>query len=200
MRRLTADEFYKVAGVDRSTFKAAVHREEVALAHGTQWPLAGGTFLDLDVISWMLVDELTPAFSRKLAAVFVRGFSDVWTEALARAETQDEPVFLIVTEVGELISGGMRAIHAYVDVQCGTLSELGQSAYKPGGSIGPDRMTLVNMTSVQRRVRLAAAKVGVDLSASFCPHPDDPEFARIRRETKKWRELYVEKISAGAQR
>lgn len=194
MRRLTADQFYKIAGADKSTFKAAVHRQEVALAFGTLGALAGGTFLDLDVISCMLVDELTPAFSRKYAATLMRGFSDVWTEAVARVDATPQPVFLMVAEFGETISGKHRAIREGVNVLFGTLQEISKSKYQPGRSIGPDRMTLVNVTSVLSRARKAAAAIGVDLSAPFCPRIKDAAFKVLRDETRKAREKYVDRV------
>src|SRR5688572_13621413 len=98
MRRIESDQFFALAGTSAPTFRATVNRCDAAMAFGVGHKLAGGTFLDLDVISWRLTDELTPAFGRYLAANLVRGFSDVWCGAVADADSISAPIFIVVIE------------------------------------------------------------------------------------------------------
>jgi len=194
MQTLTPDQFFALAGVTRATFKAAVSRGEAALAFGTQWALAGGTFLDLDVVAWLLVDELTPAFTRKFAAVIVKSFSDQWCEAVSAADRVNEPIFFIVIEIGEPLGGKLRAARREgLNVACGTLSELVGLKLEKQRTI-PDRMTFINITNVMHRARRSARTIGLDLSAPFCPPLNDPVFRDAVRDVRNSRERNVARI------
>lgn len=186
MQTLTPKQFFAIAGVKAGTFKAATSRDEVALAFGTKQALAGGKFLDLDAVAWMLVDELTPAFGRKHASVLIRAFSDEWMKGLGKAEAQREPAFLIVIEIGARIPG-WQAIREKVNVTHGTLAELSEIELVGKKTI-PDRITLVNISSIVARIRANALQIGIELLRPLCPPLDDPDFIAACEETKRSRE------------
>jgi hypothetical protein len=52
----------------------------------------------------------------------------------------------------------------------------------------PVRFTAVNMTDILRRIRLNAARAGLDLSAPFFPPPGDPLHDQITEAAKKQRD------------
>lgn len=196
MRKITKQEFLALAGVPYGTFKAAVSRGEVALAFGTERALAGGIFLDLDAVAWRFVDELTPAFARKGAAMIVRAFSDVWMKAVARSEHTTEPVWLVVIETGEPLGGkapAMRAVREGVNVACGTLSEWAQATLADKKTI-PNRMTLINVTALVARVRESGSPIGLTLDSPLCPPTDDPNLQKLMTETREVRERLAERV------
>jgi hypothetical protein len=196
MQRVTADEFFQIIKTTPGTFNVGATRSETALAFGAARPLAGGLFLDLDIAAAMLVDELTPAFTRKFAATLIRGFFDEWCKAVGRVDTTDEPIFLIVIETGEPLAGKRRGYREHgVNVASATLRELSDNDLREARTV-PERMTLINVSSVVRRAREAASAIKVDLSAPFCPGPDDPKFEQAMRDAKAWRERNVSRARA----
>jgi|GEM_PF-7064948 len=193
MQKLNSQQFYALSGTVRPTFKTAINRQEAALSFGIGHKLAGGIFLDLDVIAWRLTDELTPAFGRKLAAALIKGFSDVWCEAVSNADRLPEPIFLVVVEQGHKLQGGMRATYEGVNVGQATMAEFAKASVK--AKMVPKRITLVNVNAVLATIRSKAADIGFNLSAPFIVM-DDPLFIQAREEARKSREARVARIGA----
>lgn len=189
--------FFALTGITPNNFRVAINRKEVALAFGLGHPLAGGRFVDLDVVSMRLGAELAPAFGRQLAATIVKAFSDAWTEAVSRADRTSDAIFFVVIETGHPLEGGMRRVAAFegINAGCATARELAEaigSAKRPP----PRRITIVNVSDLLANIRLKALELGVDLSAPFLPLTDDPAFAEAKAEAKKSREALVARIEA----
>lgn len=198
MRKIEPKEFYLLAGVSSRTFAAARARNETALAYGIRDPLAGGIFMDLDVISTGLVDELTPAFGREFAATLIKMFSDVWCEAVAEADITPSPVFLVVIEEGgkrqgEKLEGRRRANYEGVNMGYCTLAKLAEGSASAARL--PPRMTLINVAEILARIRTKASAMGLDFSAPFVDL-NDPLFIQARDEAKKDREARVRRVGA----
>lgn len=191
---LTRKEFLTLADVPLATWESLQHRGESAMAFGTKRELAGGKYLALDVVAHLLVDELMPAFTRPYAADIVRGFSDVWTHAVSEAQRNPSvPYFLVVLEVGEKRGGRKRAYREGVNVGCGTLRELGEKLIDEVTTV-PERLTAININSIIKTIQERGLKNGLDLSEPFCPPPDDPDFERVKRETREWREKNIARL------
>lgn len=194
MRAITLDQFLVLADVNKSTFKAMTSRGESALAFGTARALAGGTMLDVDAIAWAFLDELTPAFTRQFASVLVRGFSDQWVSAVAKAERLSDPIFLVAIETGEITGGGkMRATRREgINIGEGTLAEIG-NALGTAKNI-PERITMINVTTLVNRLRSRAKAAGIELGPSFFPDMADPDFQRALAEVKASRDQNVARV------
>ena len=186
MKAITQEQFFAIAGVRMASFRAFVSRGEAVLAFGSADRLAGGTFLDSDAVCWHLLDELTPALTRKHAANFLRAFSDTWMKAVARAERDKEPVWLVVGELGEKANGPQRNSYRNISADFGTLPEFDRWDYRKV-KVVPSRLTLVNVTAVLAAVRWNASALGVTLSSPMIPDDDDPAFAKACAELKEGR-------------
>ena len=193
MRKLDIDQFLTLAGVGRRSFRVMANRNEVALAFGVSDRLAGGNFLDLDVISMICTDELAPAFGRVLAASLVRGFSDVWCMAVSEADASPQPIFLVVIEQGKKFTGGQRATREGVNMGYGTMADLADKMASVASL--PPRMTLVNLTSLLADVRAKASAIGLDFSQPFIDLAD-LAFIQARDEAKAHREKNVGRLKA----
>ena len=87
MRRLTREEFLRVRRTSPEAHDVARHRGGVALCFGRQVPEKPGEFLDLDLVSMAVVDQLTRFFEhRRHAAECVRTYWPQLLITLARAE------------------------------------------------------------------------------------------------------------------
>jgi len=197
MRALSAQHFFALAATNHGSWSARTNRGEMALAFGIRRRLAGGRFLDLDAVAAILVDELTPGFGRKFAAVIVTSFGDAWLNAVGQADATQTPVFFQVGEEGDVLTKAERGVmgkdvpllRKSVRVGCGTIAELAKCA--EGAPAMPERLTMVNITSMLARVRARAAGVGLDLSAPFFPPPDDPFAKQLIATAKQDREAAV---------
>jgi hypothetical protein len=198
MLALSPEQFRACTGVSRQTFGAHVARDEVALAFGHGAPLAGGTFVDLDCLALLLIDELEPAFTRKFAAAIVRMHGDEWLKAVGRADTIAEPVYFFVFEHGDARAEGKRSYREKYRVSEGPLTDfanLNAFATLPQDNI-PARFTGVNVSDILRRVRLNAARAGLDMSAPFFPPPGDPLHEEIVTAAKKQRDAFLGRNAA----
>ncbi|WP_192180028.1 hypothetical protein [Mesorhizobium amorphae] len=201
MRTLSSDEFFALAEVKPTTFRAAISRREAVFMAGLDRMLAGGTFLDLDAVAWKLTDELAPALTRKVAAVLLKGFNDQWCAAVSKADQIAEPTFLVALERGQVLEevelyGQSRkglGLREAVNISYGTMRELGEFDHNKATTI-PDRMTLINVTSLLARVRDRAKVIGIDLSAPFLPPLGDPSFEQMLAEVKTFRENLVTRV------
>lgn len=199
---LSPEQFFTLTGQAKGSFKASVSRGETALAFGTEKELAGGKFLDLDVVACCFSDKLTPAFGRKLASTLVRCFSDKWVAAVHRAERERvEPIWLVVVETGKLLkrsdrinvlgksADAPRLVHENMNVGFGTLPEAGTAMRK--GKVTPERMTFINVTSLVADLRCRADHHGIRLPEVIVPDLDRPEFATAMADVKSSREALV---------
>ena len=198
MKVLTVEQFLAVAGVRKATYAGFVNRGESVLAFGTQQKLAGGNFLDLDAVAWLILDELTPALSRRHAAVFMRAFSDVWMGAVGRAERTPEPVFLVVGESGEKNHGHQRNTYEKISADFGTMPEWGEWDYRRV-KVVPARITMVNISSVLAVVRWRASAIGLKLASPMVPEHDEPAFAQACADLKEARRAMAPEPRKGAQ-
>lgn len=188
MRIITPEQFFATADVKPETFRADVSKNQAAFAFGTGQPLAAGRFIDLDPIAWRLVNELRPGFGRVGAATLVKAFCDGWLYAVSLADRTAEPVFFAITESGPPSSVWKGGAREHVNAGAVTLSALAKQKPKATGDVGPDRITLINISKIMRDVRERAANIGLDLTEPFCPPFDDPSFNKELKEIENWRE------------
>jgi hypothetical protein len=198
MRALSASQFYACSGVNAASVRARVSRGDNAMAFGLAGPLAGGTYLDLDCVALLLVDELMPAFGRKFAPTLVRAHGDNWLLAVGLADTVAEPVWWFVFEqgppptpkpgyIGHRLPPDLHRDKYHVAV--GTFADfakLNRFAELPIDK-RPVRFTGVNVSDILRRIRENAARAGLDLSAPFFPPPSDPLHQQVVEAAKKER-------------
>jgi hypothetical protein len=208
MRVITTAQLLHVTQMPEGTFHAQVSRKETALAFGLGRKLTGGVYLDLDCVAVLLADELAAAFGRKVAASLVIMHGDAWLRGIGGVDTMREHVFLQVAEYGEpsrhSVFGG-RSVRDKMRVGVSTLTELsgfGAGAEQTGLEI-PDRMTLVNLTSLIHRIRLRAVQIKLDLSDPLFPPDSDPDASELLKKARKDREAalgwYVEQqLAKGA--
>jgi hypothetical protein len=193
MRALSFEQYLKATGLKETTFRGQEHRGEFAGAFGLQRRLAAGTMLDLDLVAHFLVEELAPAFTRVYAAKLVHSFSDEWLKGIRIAEIQAEPVWFMVSEYGDKRVRGYAATRDQQRVAVVTFNGVGPfvDPEHPKRDI-PARMTFVNLKDILRRARTSAAKAGLDFSAPFFPHPEDPMAAKVIATAKKQREVALQ--------
>ena len=191
MRALSPAQFHACAETDAAKLGGRTARKETALAFGIERKLAGGKYLDLDVVALALVEDLANAFGRRAAATLVRAHADKWLDGVGRADVTREPVFLMIMEYGRPVR------HQYFDdKQVSDRMRIGVStladyepirfADHPKTEI-PARMTWINLSGILARVRVNAAKAGLDFSAPFFPPPDDPIAKELIATAKKSR-------------
>jgi hypothetical protein len=194
MRALTPAQFYACTGTNPASIRAHISKGDFAMAFGADRPLAGGVFLDLDVVAHLLNDELMPAFGRRLAPTLVKVHGDSWMKAVGLADTVAEPTWWFVFEMGPPPTpkpGNVGHREKYL-VAVGTFADLAgldKFAELPVDK-RPVRVTGVSVTDVLRRVRENAARIGLDLSAAFFP-PDGPLHQEIIEAAKKDRETML---------
>lgn len=208
MRIISPANLYALTEKTQSTVAVQAGRGEIAFAFGLRQRLAGGHPLDLDAVAFVLVDELTAAFGRKIASTIVITHSDKWLLGLGRVDNTREPVFLAVNEYGEASRHkyfDKRALRDKMSVGVTTVVEHCRGlqagfADRPDIRI-PDRITWINLSSILKRIRERAAKLALDLSAPFFPPETDPHARKLLQIAKKDRKkalawFAVQKLAA----
>lgn len=186
------DDFKKylaLCEMSRGQWDSRQSRGEVALTFGTDRRLAAGVMMDTDVALHLTVEEFTPAFTAAYAARVWRAHPDKFLQAVGLADVQDEPTFLMIAEYGETLVS-RRTGSSFRDKQMvGVVTIDGLYPFSDNPEVPvPDRVTLVCMNSILKRVRERAAKIGLDWSAPFFPPPSDPMAAKIIAAGKAQRE------------
>jgi hypothetical protein len=183
MRALSTPQLLSITDTSEGTFGSQIKRNETVLAFGLERKLAGGVYLDLDAVAMLLVDELTSALGRKIATTIVRSHSDTWLRAVARVDTTREPVFFVVSEYGEPSRHpyfGGRSLRDKQRVGQTTMTEGDRKGFADNPDVEvPERVTWINVTSILRRIRVRAVKIGLDLSDPFFPPETDPTAKKL---------------------
>lgn len=203
MRSIEIDEYLKITGLKRGTYDARQTLREVAFAFGLQRRPAGGVLFDLDCLYHFFVEALTPICSRKHAASIITIHSDEAIGAVGLADAKPkgnakrEDVYLAAVEFGPgyaQIRG--RRNDKMMKFAAMTLAKLSESAAKhPDQARGNTRITLVNVTTVLREVRVRAARIGLDFSAPFFPPDTDEMAAKLIATAKKDRERFLRMVA-----
>ncbi len=188
-------KFYAIAETNRSTFASLVSRGEGALAFGVGAPLAGGHFVAADAAVVLMAYELHPAFGRKYASTILRGHADKVLWCLGKADTTSEPVFFGVAEYGDvqIKHTSSRAFRDQLRVGPLVFSEF--KGFGPAIQ-QPERVTLINVSNIVRRVRANGKREGIDLSAPFFPPPGDAVADKIIEMMKEDRERALKMFRA----
>jgi hypothetical protein len=175
-------DFLSLSEQSRGQWDSRQKRGEVALTFGLERRLAAGIMMDTDVVLHLVVEEFTPAFTAAYAARVWCAHPDKFLQGVGLADAQAEPVFLMVAEYGDKVHrDSKRAGSWFRDKQMvGPVTIDGIYPFSDNPEVPvPDRITMVCVNSILKRVRERAAKIGLDWSAPFFPPPSDPTAAKL---------------------
>jgi hypothetical protein len=171
VRRLTREEFLRVRRTSPEAHDVARHRGGVALCFGRQVPEKPGEFLDLDLVSMAVVDQLTRFFEhRRRAAECVHTYWPQLLITLAQAEDarRDDFVFYV----------GGRPDRDWVAqglvIRGGAFNEIVREIAAMPPERRPTHAFYVDLWRTAGQVRDAAAYAGVKLDDRFFYSLDDP--------------------------
>ena len=199
MRGIDIKEYLTLCQFSRGQFDSRQSRGEIALTFGLERRLVAGIMLDLDVALHLAVEEFTPGFTAAYAARVWRAHPDKFLEGVGLADAQVEPVFLMIAEYGdEVHRASRRPGSSFREKQmCGPVTIDGIYPFSENAEVPiPDRLTLVCVNSILKRVRERAAKIGLDWSAPFFPPPSDPQAAKLIAAGKAQRD-YALRLARG---
>jgi hypothetical protein len=186
MKTLAWQEVLAASGVTAQGWRSLMRRKQVALAFGAAMAPERGRFLDLDAACIRAALDFAPGLGVDVSSSLIRMYSDVVVAAIAQADAENEPVYLVAAE---FMNKGRPAYN----MAHGLLSEFGSFTGANAKHI-PDRMVFVNATSLLARIRANAHRVGLDLSHPFFPPPGTEEYEQVMREGKADREAVMRKI------
>jgi hypothetical protein len=180
----------EAAGVKQKQWRNLHRDKATALAFGVASPSMAGRYFDIDAAVLRLMLDAAPGVGQAEAAALVRLHSDTVLEAIASADADSEPMWLIF------------AAHRQPDgnwaynMGSGRLSELPTLSLR-GAPHVPDRMVLVNVSKVLATVRANAAKAGLDLSQPFFPPPGSEAYEAIMTTEREQMAEVRRKLTAG---
>jgi hypothetical protein len=198
VRRLTREEFLRVRRTSPEAHDVARHRGGVALCFGRQVPGKPGEFLDLDLVSMAIVDQLTRFFEhRKDAAEFVRAYWPQWLVTLARAEEarRDDFVFYVGGHPGrDWVAPGLV-------IRGGAFNEIVREIAAMPPERRPTHAFYVDLWRTAGQVRAAAKREGVALDERFFYSLQDPRCeAKIFEELRAHNDRLLHERKAGSPR
>jgi hypothetical protein len=186
MRTLSWQEVLSAAGLTAQGWRSLMRRKQVALAFGGAIAPERGRFLDLDAACIRAALDFAPGLGVDVSSSLIRMYSDEVVTAVAQADAETEPVFLVAAE---FLKKGRPAY----SMTHGLLPEFGGLTSANAKHI-PDRMFFVNATSLLARVRANAKRANIDLSAPFFPPPNSQEYQQMLREGKAARGAVAREI------
>lgn len=168
------------------------------MCFGRQVPEKPGEFLDLDLVSMAIVDQLTRFFEhRKDAAEFVRAYWPQWLVTLARAEEarRDDFVFYVGGHPDrDWMAQGLV-------IRGGAFNEIVREIAAMPPERRPTHAFYVDLWRTAGQVRAAAKREGVALDERFFYSLEDPRCeAKIFEELRAHNDRLLRERKAGSPR
>jgi hypothetical protein len=198
VRKLNREEFLRVRRTSPEAHDVARHRGGVALCFGRQVPEQPGEYLDLDLISMAIVDQLTRFFEhRKDAAECVCVHWPQWLITLAQAEGARRHDFIFYV-------GGhpdRNWVAQGLVIRGGAFNEIVREVAAMPPERRPTHAFYVDLWRTAGQVRAAAAETGVALDDRFFYALEDPRCeAKIFEELRAHNTRLVRVHRAGSPR
>jgi hypothetical protein len=179
MRIITWKQAIAAAGKSQQWFQSVRRRKQIALAWGLSEDMPRGVYCDVDAAALRLTDDLAVGVGPTQAARIMRGHAHAWMQAVALADSETSPVFLLYIEYDWGRQYNLTAT---------TLDRIDDIAKSRDKRFIPTRMVWLNVTATLQNIRINAALIGLDLSDRFLPPLDDVLYDELVRKKSVARE------------
>ncbi|MFL5239886.1 MAG: hypothetical protein ACJ8EL_20275 [Rhizomicrobium sp.] len=178
--RITLDELLTVTDISEDALKSMRRRGQIALAFSRNDAYRSLWYLPVDAVAMLLTMTLAKVYGASIAAQIVRMFGDVWLTVVAQAESDVSVDALFA--VSDLIreADGRRAHLARGARDAIPEAIAAELARSPEGKgYVAERINLVNVSHIIRRIRVTAARHGIDLTSPLMLAPASEEFQEL---------------------
>ena len=164
VKSFSLQEMLALTGENAATVRNDRRHGQTVAAFGAAEPSHNNRYLLVDCVAMLIRDKLTKrGMKRKLAAWYVRAFSDQWLQGVSSVEHMDQAILLAVAHLGDehwwAASGPSEEFLAFL-----------KGLPKP-----PEQLYTVELVEVMDDIRKRAQKAGIHLGDFFL-RPDQPQF------------------------